>query len=127
MFRRLAGLVAHVRGWEQIRESDRGHLWEHLVLDYLRTVLPGRRLHYWRDKSGREVDFVVEVGPGAVDTVEAKITPEAVGTRGLAAFRTLYPEGRDFVVCPTVAAPYTVHRGGRPLTVCGLAHLPYRP
>ena len=27
------GLVAHVQGWESIRESDRGVLWENLVLD----------------------------------------------------------------------------------------------
>jgi len=119
--------VAHVRGWEQIRETDRGPLWEHLVLDHLRTVQPERRLHYWRDKSGREVDFVVELRPGEVDTVEAKISPEAVSAKGLAAFRACYPEGRDFVVCPTVVAPYTLHRAGRQLTVCTLAHLPYRP
>jgi len=121
------GLVAHVRGWEQIRETDRGPLWEHLVLDHLRTVQPERQLHYWRDKSGREIDFVVARRPGEVDTVEAKISPEAVSAKGLAAFRASYPEGRDFVVCPTVAAPYTLRRAGRQLTVCTLAHLPYRP
>ena len=27
-----AGFVAYERGWEQMREEDRGLLWEHLVL-----------------------------------------------------------------------------------------------
>ncbi|MBI2192423.1 MAG: DUF4143 domain-containing protein [Planctomycetes bacterium] len=51
------GLIACVRGWEQIRETDRGRLWENLVLDELLATSPIRTLHYWRDKSQREIDF----------------------------------------------------------------------
>lgn len=53
------GFVTFERGWTRIREDDRGILWEHLVLDSLRFRHPDEDIFYWRDKSGREVDFVV--------------------------------------------------------------------
>ncbi len=116
------GIVAHTRGWTSIRETDRGHLWEHLVFDELRGLWPEARLRYWRDKSGREIDFVL---PRArqVDTFEAKVSPDAYDAANLAVFRETYSEGRDFVVCPHVTEPYTVRKRGRAVRVCGVEHL----
>ena len=52
------GFVAYARGWDSLRAEDCGLLWEHLILDALVAAgLP--RLHFWRDKQQREVDFVV--------------------------------------------------------------------
>ncbi len=68
------GFVCFVRGWGEIRDEDRGGLWEHLVLDVLRTATGGERLGYWRDKSDREIDFVVRDGR-AIHAVECKINP----------------------------------------------------
>jgi hypothetical protein len=48
------GLVTFVRGWQEIRDDDRGLLWEHLVLDVLRASVGSEGVFYWRDKSGRE-------------------------------------------------------------------------
>ncbi|RPJ76090.1 MAG: DUF4143 domain-containing protein, partial [Acidobacteria bacterium] len=56
------GFVAFVRGWTAIRDEDRGPLWEHLVLDVLRARPAGGAVAYWRDKTGREVDFVLPRG-----------------------------------------------------------------
>ena len=56
------GFVTHVRGWKDVRDDDRGLLWEHLVLDTLRAETGGEGLYHWRDKSGREIDFVVRRG-----------------------------------------------------------------
>ena len=106
------GLIAHVRGWEKIRDTDRGHLWEHLVLDELRTMYPGRTIHYWRDKSQREVDFVIDRGGGIVDTVEVKITPDAFRIGSLRVFRDVYPQGKNYVVCPFVERTYTIIKDG---------------
>ncbi|MBN1268428.1 MAG: ATP-binding protein [Kiritimatiellae bacterium] len=116
------GMVAHVRGWEKIRDTDRGHLWEHLVLDELRVAFPPRTIHYWRDNSGREVDFVIERKPGVADTAEAKINPDAFDPANLAAFRDLHPQGADHLVCPFVDEPYCIERRGRVITVCGVEH-----
>ena len=117
------GLVAHIRGWERIREDDRGLLWENLVLDELRTIHPLSAIHYWRDKSQREIDFVVQQREGQIDAIEAKINPDAFDAAALTAFRHLYPNGRNFVVCPTVREPYILRKGGFPIKVCSTPDL----
>lgn len=116
------GFVAFERGWRDIRDEDRGLLWEHLVLDTLRAVVPWPDLHYWRDKSGREVDFVVRDGPEA-HTVECKINPDRLDFAPLAAFRALYPRGRDYVVCPGVRRAYEQRAGERTVRVVGCEDL----
>ncbi len=100
------GFVTFVRGWDSIREDDRGLLWEHLALDTLRTITDDRSLHYWRDKSGREIDFVIEGSRKRVDAVECKINPDDFKPSNLAVFRSLYPEGRNFVLSPNVRTLY---------------------
>ncbi len=104
------GLVAHVRGWTSIREIDRGHLWENLVLDELRASFPHRAIHYWRDKSQREIDFVVEHADGRIDALEAKISPDALDGEALDTFRRYYPSGCNYLVCPHIRDPYTITR-----------------
>jgi hypothetical protein len=116
------GFVAFVRGWQEIREEDRGILWEHLVLDTLRAATGGEGLYYWRDKSGREVDFVVRRG-GRVDAVECKINPDRFESDSVVAFRALYPRGRNYLVCPRVAEPYSRRVGRLVLRVCGCREL----
>lgn len=106
------GLVAHIRGWERIREDDRGLLWENLVLDELRASRPPDTVHYWRDKSQREVDFVIQRPEGRVDAIEAKINPDAFDAANLTAFRQLYPAGKNFLFCPFVKTPYTLTKNG---------------
>jgi len=118
------GIVAHVRGWRDIRDTDRGHLWEHLVLDELRFRFPDVAPRYWRDKSGREIDFVIDRGPGGVDTVEAKIPPDSFCPQNLKVFRSLYPAGRNYVVSPHVKTPYSLKRNGMEVTICRPHEIP---
>jgi hypothetical protein len=100
------GFVTFVRGWESIREDDRGLLWEHIVLDALRAVVDDRNLLYWRDKSGREVDFVVRSGRQQVDAIECKINPDSFEHAALSVFRSLYPQGRNYVISPNVKTTF---------------------
>lgn len=37
-----------------------GHLWEHCVLNEIHGYLQTRAIHYWRDKRGHEIDFVLQ-------------------------------------------------------------------
>lgn len=67
------GFVTFEKGWTRIREDDRGLLWEHLVLDSLRFRHLDENIFYWRDKAGREIDFVVRRQEGVVDTFGCKI------------------------------------------------------
>ena len=116
------GLVAHVRGWESIREGDRGLLWENLVLDELRAIRSPSAIHYWRDKSQSEIDFVIESSAGVVDAMEAKINPDAFEPDALAAFRQLYPHGKNWLVCPFVNKSYVLRKRGLVLEVCSTSH-----
>jgi hypothetical protein len=100
------GFVTFVKGWDSIREDDRGLLWEHLVLDTLRTVYDDNNLLYWRDKSGREVDFVVKGQGKKARTIECKIKPDHFDPANLAVFRALYPEGENYVLSPGVKSSY---------------------
>jgi predicted AAA+ superfamily ATPase len=100
------GFVTFVKGWDSIREDDRGLLWEHLVLDTLRTVVDDHNLFYWRDKSGREVDFVVKGRRKQSDAIECKINPDHFDPAHLAVFRSLYPEGKNYVLSPNIKSSY---------------------
>ena len=104
------GFVCHARGWDRLRPEDCGVLWEHLVLDTL--LAAGARIHFWRDKQLREVDFIVPRGRESADAIECKWKPDAFETRGLAAFRSLSPRGRNFVVCPLHGPSYDRTVGG---------------
>ena len=116
------GFVCFVRGWQDIRDEDRGALWEHLVLDLLRTVTGGEGLFYWRDKSGREIDFVIRKGRD-VHIVECKINPDRFDSDALTTFRGLYSRGRNYLVCPGVSEAYDRRVGAFVVRVAGSKNL----
>ncbi len=119
------GFVTFVRGWDTIREEDRGILWEHLVLDILRATAGDRALAYWRDRAGREMDFVVKGARQRVDAVECKVDPDRLDPKALAEFRAAYPLGDNYVVSPLVATPYERRHGELLVRYVGAAHLPW--
>jgi len=101
------GFVAHAHGWSELRNEDRGLLWEHLVLDTLRSLFPIGRLYYWRDKSKHEIDFVLtHPRSRRVDTIECKMNPDSFSPKNLLEFRRYYPEGEDMVLSPLVKTAY---------------------
>jgi uncharacterized protein len=112
------GFVTFEKGWDTIRDDDRGLLWEHLVLDSLRFRYADEDLFYWQDKSGREVDFVIRRGRDRVDTVECKINPDKLNPTAVHAFRKRYPEGENYVCAPMVRQPHRIRRDDLILTVC---------
>ena len=99
------GFVCHARGWDRLRPEDCGLLWEHLVLDTL-LATPVQKVHFWRDESGREVDFVIPKSRGRVDAIECKWNPEAFDAHGLKTFREAYPVGRNLIIAPHVKTAY---------------------
>ena len=105
------GFVTFEKGWDSIRDDDRGLLWEHLVLDSLRFHYADDDIYYWQDKSHREIDFVIRHGRGRVDVVECKINPDKLDASPVAAFRDLYPDGDNYVVSPAVNTPTLMRRG----------------
>jgi len=106
------GFVSFSRGWDPLRPEDHGQLWEHLVLEFLQARVHDRRIHYWRDASGREVDFVIPRGRDEVDAIECKWDPAAFDATALRLFRTYYPKGGNYVISPISGPGYPKRAGG---------------
>lgn len=111
------GFVTFARGWDSLRDEDRGVLWEHLALDTIRAAGQGDSVRFWRDRAGREVDFVVPTGRDTVDAVECQVSPDRFRPDHLREFRAAYPHGRNWLVCPYEGEPWTRRWGELAVTV----------
>ena len=112
------GFTTFARGWDALRQDDLGLLWEHLVLEHLQAHFPVLPVCYWRDRSGREVDFVLAHGRDRVDAIECKWDPSAFDGRALAAFRQHYPAGSNYLVTPSGSPGYVTGVRGHEVRVC---------
>lgn len=117
------GFVAYYRGWHPPRVEDLGALWEHFVLNELHAAMGRSVVRYWRTKSGREVDFVIDAPGRAPDLVECKWTMDAFDPNGMKAFRAKYPAGRNFVVARDAHEPITKRSGGMTVRVLPIADI----
>ncbi len=112
------GFVSFARGWDPLRSDDCGILWEHLVLEHLQAHDPDTPVRYWRDKAGREVDFVLPRRRDEVDAIECKWDPGAFDSTALQLFRSHYPKGRNFLVTPSGEPGYDKRFGKLKVRVC---------
>ncbi len=99
------GFVCYFKGWHELRPDDMGVLWEHYVLNELQAQLQTRRIHYWRDKRGHEVDFVLAERGGNPTAIECKWSASSFDPSGLQAFRRQYAKGENYVVGYDVVKP----------------------
>lgn len=99
------GFVCYYRGWSSLRADDLGLLWEHFVLNELLAALQGEPVHYWRDKAGHEVDFVVKRRGQAPLAIECKWSAAELTIENLRAFRHRYADGENVVVAQDVNRP----------------------
>ncbi len=113
------GLVCFVNGWNEIRDNDRGLLWEHLVLDMLRSRFNEHKIQYWRDKSGREIDFVINKPGNITDIIECKSSPDHFTPGNMKVFREFYPQGNNYCYSPYISDPYTLEKTGIKITFIG--------
>ncbi|HOY58340.1 MAG TPA: ATP-binding protein [Verrucomicrobiota bacterium] len=121
------GFVSHARGWDPLRPEDYGALWEHLVLEHLQAHFPDTTIRYWRDKAGREVDFVLAHSRDRVDAIECKWDPRSFDSAALQTFRSYYPNGRNYVVAPSSEPGYTRQFGNLEVRVCTPSELHAEP
>jgi predicted AAA+ superfamily ATPase len=118
------GFVSFARGWDPLRPDDCGVLWEHLVLEYLQAHLTAVPVRYWRDKSGREIDFVLPRKRDEVDVIECKWDPAAFDSAALETFRSYYPKGQGYLVSPSGSPAYSKRCGACEVRVCTPSELP---
>ncbi len=81
------------RGWEL--RAEKGHLLENLVAGEM--LKEGKELHFWRTKSGAEVDFVIQERGGVVP-VEVKSGLAKSPGRSLTSFIKKYRPSRAYVI-----------------------------
>lgn len=97
------GFVCHARGWRSLRPEDLGQLWEHLVLNELRGSFQDLKLHYWRDKRGHEIDFILLANrKEEAVAIECKWSADQFESGNLNIFRKRYPKGKNYVVAADV-------------------------
>lgn len=101
------GFACTYRGWHELRRDDYGILWEQIVLNELHAHLQSRRVSYWRDKRGHEVDFVLAEKLREPISIECKWSAGEFDSTGMAAFRRQYPKGDNYCVSSDVAKPFT--------------------
>jgi predicted AAA+ superfamily ATPase len=56
------------------------------------------QIHFWRDKQGHEIDFVLQTGKKQLLVIECKSQKRSFSPKNLLAFRAHYPEGKNTVV-----------------------------
>lgn len=117
------GFVAYFRGWHQPRSDDLGTLWEHYVLNELHARLQSRRMNYWRDKSGHEVDFVYVRRGRPPLAIECKWSSEGFEPTALKAFAQHYPQAEHFVVSRDIRRSVSRRYGNLKVTFVGLESL----
>lgn len=102
------GFIAYYRGWHTLRTQDLGILWEHYVLNELQSRLQEKYLiHYWRDKRGHEIDFVLLRRGKAPIALECKWSADSFDPQGISSFRIRYPEGKNWVIAHDVQRTYS--------------------
>lgn len=118
------GFLCAERGWRELREEDCGILWEHLVLNELMAHLQTRRIHYWRDKRGHEVDFILgDLSNRPLIAIECKWGRGNLDDRSMRAFLQHYPRTRMIVVQPHEPVTHTFRLDNTPITVTDLKTL----
>lgn len=117
------GFVSFARGWDPLRPADKGLLWEHLVVETFQAQWPGEAVRYWRDKAGREVDFVRPCGRDTVDAYECKWNADEFDASALRVFREYYPKGANYLLTPSAGPAYRKKVQELELTVGGLEAL----
>ena len=101
------GFVCYHRGWNELRAEEYGILWEHFVLNEMQASLQTKKINYWRDKRGHEVDFVLVRPRNKPIAIESKWSADGFDPGNLHAFRKQYPSGKNYVVARDVKRNYT--------------------
>jgi len=120
------GFACHYREINELRADDFGPMWEHIVLNEILAVTQSRRINYWRDKRGHEVDFIVPARGRPPLAIECKRTASNFDPVNAMAFSRAYPRSVFTVVAHDVREPFTRKYEGVAVTFSGLAGIGQR-
>ena len=92
------GFVCFARNERQLGATEKGRLLENLVLESMQAHSFVQPIHFWRDKQGHEIDFVIQTKQNELLTIECKSQKRHFNSKNLVQFRNLYPHGKNVVV-----------------------------
>jgi hypothetical protein len=92
------GFMTYFKGSDEISAEEKGRYWEHLVLNELLAYVDRENIHYWRDKSKNEVDFVVKLRGRPPIAIECKWSAAQRNDKSLLKFREIHPDGENLLV-----------------------------
>jgi hypothetical protein len=118
------GFICHSLGWDRITPENRGILWEHLVLNEIHAGLQTRKVNYWRDKHGNEVDFVLPRRGMPPLAIECKWSADRFDPRGMLAFLRAYPGAGLFLAASDLGRTEVRKYAGTAVTFTGINQLP---
>ena len=115
------GFVRAFKGFGELRPDDKGSLWEHLILNEVFSVGQSRRVNYWRDKQGHEVDFLL-APPGRKGlALECKLREAEFNPKNLKVFARHYPDFDLAVAASDVSVPHNKSLAGLDIKFVNLA------
>jgi len=117
------GFVCYFRGWQKLRPEDMGAFWEHYVLNEIYSRSQSRKVRYWRDKSGHEIDFVLPKRGRNPIAIECKWSASAAKTQNLRSFRKRYPDGENWIVASDVDRSFHRTEDGLKIELLGIKDL----
>lgn len=120
------GFVCYYKGIHELKDKELGYLWEHFVLNELQAQLQSRKICYWRDKQGHEIDFVIERRGGQPLAIESKWNGKEADITNLRVFTRHYPEAEAYVVCNDLTKAVVRKIEGISITFTGLKALTKR-
>ncbi len=101
------GFMCYYRGWHTLRQDDYGTLWEHYVLNELHAQTQSRKIMYWRDKRGHEIDFLMAKRQSEPVVIECKWKAAEFDGSNIKSFRRQYPKGNNFVVSSDIIKSFS--------------------
>lgn len=92
------GFACYYRGIHSLNNKELGFMWEHYVLNELHACLQTRKVKYWRDKQGHEIDFIIERRGRPPVAIETKWNSRDFDYGNLRTFMRQYPDSEAIIV-----------------------------
>ncbi len=96
------GFVNYFKGVSEMQKEDKGHFWEHFVLNELLTFIDRENIHYWRDKSKNEVDIVIKFRGRPPIAIDCKWQEKEFRINSVAKFREIHKEGISLLLASDI-------------------------
>ncbi|MCH7590620.1 ATP-binding protein, partial [PVC group bacterium] len=101
------GFVCYHKGFNELRSDDMGLLWEHFVINEIFAHMQTRKINYWRDKQGHEIDFIIQKRSQPLLAIECKWSSQDASCKNFRIFSKKHPLTKFIVVSRDIDKSFT--------------------